>query len=313
MSSAQFTSVNLGDVLAGEPLPVVVYIYLNFRFITFRAAGDTVDRSTYDRLEYKGVKNLFVKDLESKAFMDWVQKRRDEIKAIPALPPANKGFQKAREDMHRKAMDIFSGQNTDKNVVQSLSTSKKLVAEVMKFPYAMKSLAQLQGYSQGTVDHSVNVSILSIYLAMQMGYSHQVILQYVGTGGLLHDIGKPKVKVVDADSEREIDTKMKEHAAAGAKIIESIPKVPNEVKMIVAQHHEYHDGSGFPKKLRGKAIYDLARIVCIANVFDELVGEGQGSLVDRQRAAIQQMDRILFKKFDPEKLTKAVKILKLGV
>jgi HD-GYP domain-containing protein (c-di-GMP phosphodiesterase class II) len=83
--------------------------------------------------------------------------------------------------------------------------------------------------------------------------------------------------------------------------------------MIVAQHHEYDDGTGYPKKLRGKGIYDLARIVCIANVFDELVGEGSGTLVERQRSAIQQLDKILFKKFDPEKLSKAIKIFKLGV
>ena len=83
--------------------------------------------------------------------------------------------------------------------------------------------------------------------------------------------------------------------------------------MIVAQHHECHDGSGFPKKLRGSAIYDLARIVSIANVFDELVGDGQGTLIERQKVAIRQLDEFLYKKFDPQKLEKTLKILRMGI
>jgi putative nucleotidyltransferase with HDIG domain len=132
-------------------------------------------------------------------------------------------------------------------------------------------------------------------------------------GGLLHDIGKPRVDVKEQDTDSDIEFKMKEHASFGLKMLENQQKVPNEVKMIVAQHHECHDGTGFPKKLRGSAIYDLARIVCIANVFDELVGDGQGTLSERQKAAITQLDQTLYKKFDPQKLEKAIKILKLGI
>ena len=145
----------------------------------------------------------------------------------------------------------------------------------MKFPFAVSTLAQLQNYSRGMVDHSVNVSVLSVYLAMQMGYSHTVILQHVGMGGLLHDIGKTQVQLKDDDDATVMDMKLRAHPEAGLKLIESQQKVPNEVKMIIAQHHECYDGTGFPKKMRGARFYDLARIVSIANVFDELVGDGR--------------------------------------
>jgi putative nucleotidyltransferase with HDIG domain len=313
----QFVSVNLDQIMVGEPLPVTIYIYIDFRFITFRAEGDTVDRSAYDRLEFKRVKNLFVLEQDRKKFLEWAAKynalRAEEAKAVPPLSAETKNFQKVREDVHRKTMDIFLSTHPDKIVEQTLGASKKLVTEVMKFPYAVKTIAQLQTYSKGTVDHSVNVSVLSVYLAMQMGYSHALILQHVGMGGLLHDLGKIKVPVEENDTEQEIGVKMREHPGLGLKVLESQPKVPNEVKMIVAQHHECHDGSGYPKKLRGSSIYDLARIVSIANTFDEIVGDGQGSLQDRQKHAIQQLDQVLYKRFDPQKLEKALKILKLGV
>ncbi len=311
--SDKFISINLGEIVVGEPLPTSLHLYINFRFLTFRIEGDVIDRATYDRLEFKKVKNLFIPAAEKQKFDDWVKNRaRQEAPAVP-LSPESQSLALVREDVHRTTMDIFQSSHPDKIVAKTLEASKKLVDEVMKFPYAVKPLSLLQGYSKGTVDHSVNVSILSVYLAQQMGYAHQLILQHIGTGALLHDVGKPRVAIDDNDSPEEVENKMKDHVDQGVTLIESESKVPNEVKMIIAQHHEFHDGSGFPKGLKGNNIYDLARIVVIANVFDELVADGQGTLVERQRKALTVMDQVMFKKFDPQKLDKALRILKLGV
>ncbi|HLD99788.1 MAG TPA: HD domain-containing phosphohydrolase [Bdellovibrionota bacterium] len=309
----QFVTWELADVLVGEPLPGALYLYIDFRFITYRAEGDSVDRMAYDRLDFKKVKNLFILERDKKKFQDWLASRVPAEAAAPPLSPENKDFPKAKADAHRKILDIFQSEHPDKVVAQTLAASKKLVTEVMKFPFAVKTLAQLQGYSQGTVDHSLNVSILATYLAMQMGYSHALILQHVGAGGLLHDIGKMRVRLLDNDDEKTIEKKMRDHPTIGLRLLESQQKVPNEVKMIIAQHHEAHDGSGYPKGLRGNNVYDLTRIVSIANTFDGLVANGKGKLLDRQKAAITTLDQELFRKFDPQKLEKALKILKLGV
>jgi putative nucleotidyltransferase with HDIG domain len=183
----------------------------------------------------------------------------------------------------------------------------------MAAPFATRSLSKLQNYSKGTVDHSVNVSVLSVYLALQMGYSHAVILQHLGLGALLHDIGKTQVPLLDSDSKEEIERKLKDHPELGVRLIDSQNEVSSEAKMIIAQHHENWDGTGEPNKMKGAAIYDLARIVSIANVFDELVGDGKGSLKERQQEALKQLDETLYKRFDPQKLEKALKILRLGV
>lgn len=308
----KFVTCNLEEIRVGEPLPVNLYLYINFRFLTYRLAGDAMDRTSFDRFEFKKVKNLFILEQDQAKFLEWC-KQQDELDAQLPQTQQSQDFLEAREDAHRKAMDIFQSAHPDKMVDQALSASKRLVTEVMKYPYAVQSLSQLQGYSKGTVDHSINVSVLSVYLAMQMGYSHALILQHIGMGGLLHDIGKTKINFDDEDTPETTAKKMTAHPELGGRVLEALQKVPNEVKMIVAQHHECYDGTGFPKKLRASAIYDLARIVSIANVFDELVADGSGNLVDRQRAAVKQLDEVLYKKFDPQKLEKCLKILKLGI
>ena len=75
----QFVSVNLEEILVGEPLPSTIYIFIDFRFLTFRADGDVVDRTAYDRLFFKGVKTLFINDKDRQKFDNWTQKREAEV------------------------------------------------------------------------------------------------------------------------------------------------------------------------------------------------------------------------------------------
>ncbi|MBC7692560.1 MAG: HD domain-containing protein [Methylotenera sp.] len=312
MADKNFLSILLNQVVVGDPLPTSVYVFINFRFITFRTEGDTIDRMTYDRLEFRKVKTLFIAEEDKGKFAQWSAQRAAEEVPLK-LSAKDEKFRAVRDDVHRKTMDIFLSSHPDKIVAQTLESSKRLVDEVMKYPFAVKPLSLLQGYSKGTVDHSVNVSILSVYLAQQMGYTHQLILQHIGSGALLHDIGKPRVQIEDSDSKEKMEEKMKAHVDLGIALLDSEGKVPNEVKLIIAQHHEFNDGTGYPKKLKGGGIYDLARIVVIANAFDGLVADGQGTLVERQRKALTTIDQVMFRQFDPQKLEKAIKILKLGV
>jgi len=312
MNTDSFVSINLNDIIVGEDLPCSVYLYIDFRFITFRGQGDSVDRNAFDRLQFKKVKSLFIQEADRGKFETWITQRVKEDAAVDSTPQP-KAFAEAREDAYRKAMDIFQSEHPDKMVKAALSTSKTLVKELMAYPYAIKSLGQLQTYSRGTVDHSVNVSILATYLAMQIGYTHKLILQHVGVGGLLHDIGKTQIPIEETDTAEVIESKMRAHPEVGGQLLDNQTGVPKEVKMIVLQHHEYFDGTGYPHALRGNSIYDLARIVTIANEFDEMVSAGKGTLAERQRNAVRIMDQEKFKKFDPQKLNKCIKILKLGV
>lgn len=288
---------------------MALHVYIEFRFVTYRAQGARLDRTAIDRLEFKRITHLFIREEDRETWSRWTQAFLPPGEA-PAAPSELK---RAGLDAHRKLLDIFQAQNPDRMITQAIAASRTLVDEVIKLPYAAVTLAQLQGATRGTADHSVNVSILATYLAMQMGYTHNLILQHVGAGALLHDVGKARVQLADDDTDATVEQKMKAHPAVGVEMLEKLPEVPNEVKLIVAQHHENFDGTGYPKRLRGNAIYDLARIVSVANVFDELVGTGKGTLIERQRSAVQQLDQTLYKRFDPNKLEKCLKILRLGI
>lgn len=310
--SGIYKSILLEQVQINLPLPCNIHIFLDSRYIVFRGKGDTINQQTYDRLQFKNIKNLHVLENNFPAIEDWI-KKSPPLPSIPTQTKENRQFIAAWKDLHRKTLDIFQSNHPEDEVKLVIRTSKRLVSEMVKLPYSVKALNELQTFSRGTVDHSVNVSVLSVYLAMQMGYSHNLILQHVALGGILHDIGKPKVDILEADTDPVIEEKLKQHPALGLEILEKSEGVPDEVKLIVAQHHELHDGTGYPKKLRGTGIYDLARIVCTANVFDHLVADGEGTLPERQKKALGLLDQKYYNKIDHDKHEKAIRILDLGI
>jgi putative nucleotidyltransferase with HDIG domain len=122
-------------------------------------------------------------------------------------------------------------------------------------------------------NHITNVTMLSLMLGSSLGLSGND-MKLLGTGALLHDIGKIEVpggirhkKTALTQSEQEI---LKRHTLYGRKLIERVKAMNVQVLDIIEQHHEYLDGSGYPKGLKGKQLSPLVRIVTITNLYDNL-------------------------------------------
>ena len=310
--STNFLSLDLKDIIVGEPLPGTIYVYLEFKFITFRSETEIIDRDTYDRLQNKNIKNLFILSEDSKKFKKWIEQYKEDI-SKHSEDPVNKKLEPLKEELREHTLSAFMSKHPDKVVRKAAKASEKLINEIMKTPSMIQNIIKLQTLSNDTVTHSINVGIISTYAALQMGYTHHVILQHIGMGGLLHDIGKTKILIEDSDSDSVVAQKMKIHPQLGFSILDTQSGISNEVKMIVEQHHEKHDGSGYPNGLIGSKIYDLSRIISIVNVFDSLVSKSSGKMIERQKKAIKIMDEEIYKIFDPKKLEKFIKIIKMGL
>lgn len=121
-------------------------------------------------------------------------------------------------------------------------------------------------------NHSVNVSVMAILLAKELGVP-QAAIKSIGVGCLFHDIGKLEIpsKVTlkpDPLTAAELSF-LQEHPNYGEKIVRNA-KLDAGVIAIVTQHHEYIDGSGYPHKLKEDKISPLAQLVAIVNLYDNL-------------------------------------------
>jgi cyclic di-GMP phosphodiesterase len=101
-------------------------------------------------------------------------------------------------------------------------------------------------------------------------------LQVLARAAFLHDIGKMAVpdKILRKpgpldDSENQI---MRTHCEIGYNTLTRIPFLREAADFVLA-HHEFFDGTGYPRGLRGEQIPLGARIIAIANALDAMLSD----------------------------------------
>lgn len=163
--------------------------------------------------------------------------------------------------------------------------------------------------------HALNVAVLSMMLAKEMGFTKQEI-EEVGIGSLFHDIGKGRVPIQRfskgnvAVMNRIIKEYYMEHPKIGAKMLAGVPGFPPAAQLLVLQHHEQMDGSGFPAHLRAENISPGAKVAAVANVYDRYCNTQEGT----ERPTPHEAMKALYKrrgKLDTRAVTLFIR--KLGV
>jgi PAS domain S-box-containing protein len=91
---------------------------------------------------------------------------------------------------------------------------------------------------------------------------------------------------------------IQEHAQFGADLLSRI-SFPWPVAEIVAQHHEFYDGSGYPNGLRRDKINIGARIIAVADAYDALTSQRPYRTAINRSEALQRLIRLGGQHYDP--------------
>lgn len=120
--------------------------------------------------------------------------------------------------------------------------------------------------------HVLNVMILSLLLGRELKLPPEV-LRLLGEGALFHDIGKSRIPdaVLRNDARnRHEEEFFRLHTLYGREIARELGNIAPAACDVIESHHETMDGKGYPRNLKGTDIPLLARIVAIANRYDNL-------------------------------------------
>lgn len=147
------------------------------------------------------------------------------------------------------------------------------VENIIANPDALLWLSSIKDKDAYTVEHSVNVALLSISLGRVEGLMPED-LEDLGICAMLHDIGKTKIPAEILNKEGDLDEQefevMKMHTIHGKKLLLGTDNIPDAAVDIALSHHEQLDGSGYPVGLDGSRIPYLVRIVAIADAYDAM-------------------------------------------
>jgi len=137
-------------------------------------------------------------------------------------------------------------------------------------------ITDIKSHDDYTYQHSVNVCVLAIILGISNGYNRSQ-LQTLGTGALLHDIGKINIPLDILNKPGSLTDEeymvVKKHSLDGYKIIRNSSEIPLLSAHIALEHHERVDGKGYPRNLVQENIHEYGLIVTVADIFDALVSD----------------------------------------
>lgn len=159
--------------------------------------------------------------------------------------------------------------------------------------------------------HSLNVTLLSMMLAKELKAPREAI-RLMGMGAMFHDVGKIDipdriVRKPDPLTMPELSL-LQQHCAYGVETGRKLG-LPAAALLVIAQHHEYMDGSGYPKGLTGADFNLLARIVAIVNAYDNLCNPFKFSLALTPHQALSLMYAQQRARFDAAALTAFVRCM----
>lgn len=153
------------------------------------------------------------------------------------------------------------------------TAARLLMGAILRDTSALLALTTIQRYDIYTFAHSVNVGILSLCLGAELGMTGQM-LEMLGVGALLHDIGKttvPKeILLKPAELSAEEFESIRAHPEEGARMLQKIPAIGAIPPLMAYEHHMTLDGGGYPERAPGYKISEPAQVVCVVDRYDAM-------------------------------------------
>jgi len=240
----------------------------------------------------------------------------DELKEIindKKMPPEPKA-----QAVHLYSVNMISRlweKPSGENIAQFKEGIVDVVDLILSDDATNKHLLQLTSHDYNTYIHSVNVGVYGVSLAkVILSKKDKHDMHALGAGFFLHDIGKVYIdeaiiKKPGKLTEEEMNL-MRKHPSMGFQLLTETNQINEESRLIVLQHHERENGTGYPQKMRGEEIHIYGRICSVADVFDALVSERPYKQMLKPFEALKLMRDEMLGHFQKEVFEKFVLLFK---
>ena len=159
--------------------------------------------------------------------------------------------------------------------------------------------------------HVGNVAKYSVLAAVALGLNkkNQNILR---RAGWVHDVGKIAVPdgvllkpgPLNGDEWKVI----RQHVEFSVTILRGIAHLADVVPA-VASHHEWFDGSGYPRGLKGRRIPMTARVLSVADAYSAMTNDRPYRLAMSREEAVEELRRGTGTQFDPKVVEAFIQVL----
>lgn len=235
---------------------------IGFQGKVLLAKGIVITQSLIDKL-----KNIYIVD-KVEVFLE-----NDSDKVLIVKMKTVKELENTFNEFSSSMQDIF-------NDLSALSTpdldevrkfSKRIQEEFMSEGIAIKNIISYGSRDDSLYRHSMNVTVISLILGKWLGLNYMQMNSLIYSS-ILHDFGKMQISKEILNNEGKLISEdyetFKTHPVIGYRFIKQIPHMDPSIVKAVLMHHERADGSGYPLQVKEDKIPMYAKIIAIADTFD---------------------------------------------
>jgi HD-GYP domain-containing protein (c-di-GMP phosphodiesterase class II) len=269
----EYLPIYLDSLRNDSVLEFDLYVKAGREMILYRSARLPFTQKTRGNLISNGVRTLYVSIESQRDYQRYIETNLPQIIADPEIKETVKAGI-VYDSAKLLIREVFSRPNLGENIQRSKDMVESTVAFILTGQYAFHSMLQVMSFDYSTYTHSVNVCAFAVSLGRHLGIESPMSLHVLGTGALLHDVGKTRISEdilnkTDPLTSDEIDT-IRKHPQWGYDIIKETNLISRESYYPILEHHERNDRSGYPHAMAGEEIHDYSKIVAIADVFDAM-------------------------------------------
>ena len=286
--------MNVSQLKTGMQLARTV---LNDDMVVILAENTMLTKAHITRLGFLNIPSVYIKDEYDLS---------PNYQSVMAMFDRSNAFATEYQEVVQKVDTIFkatsvTGEVPAEETHQLVHTT---LAPLAKQSRAIDYLYDINHMADDLYNHSLRVSIMAGVIGKWLHYKRAEINDLI-MAGFLHDIGKTKFperlqsRAVETMKGPDFEVYL-QHAQDGYDLIKYNSHISDTVKQAVLQHHECLDGSGFPKHLAKNEISEYARIIAIADLYDNITTEREGYVRQTPFSAIAKITELMYTKLDPE-------------
>jgi HD-GYP domain-containing protein (c-di-GMP phosphodiesterase class II) len=266
--------------------------------------GTTITASLLEKIKAADIHTIYIDDGYSSVEIEDIVKPELRYKAVKTIKETFKNIEndlKKSLTPDKKLRDKLQKKVMSKYVDNLKGIADSIIEDILKSHHLMVNVIDIKHLGEYTYEHSLNVAILSLIVGIELRLNkHELFALF--TGAILHDIGKVFLdqEILDVgDGINPEDLAIYEtHAEQGYNYLKENKGFAATAKIIILQHHEHVDGTGYPHGTHDESIHKNARIVAICNTYDKMTSDSKNSPAVPANEAIEYIMGNAGTKFD---------------
>ncbi len=284
-SLSEYCPIRTNLIIRVSPLKGDIYVRLSKdKYVKLFRSGDEFEHTDLEKYyETKKIEYMYLKRTDISEFINRFRKEledllaRSDVKPEEALATAEMSQEAIQELVHRVGFNEEVQELAKKNVQLTL----KAIGAHPRLQDLINKVTKEGNYIS---QHSTLLAHVSCCVAKEMEWGSDSTFNKLVLASFMHDVSLNNPQIAKINTMRELEERKSEfpedlvksyhlHPAKSADVVRNFKEIPADVDLIVMQHHERPNGTGFPRGLAHNYVAPLGALFIISHDLTQAIME----------------------------------------